>query len=463
MIRITCHNDNIPERTYSINMVFNTLLGISTDDYEIVFTTQPTSYVIEVNNKRIMVEDHFFIRFSEPLASLNKETIPSNIRFFHGLGHEIPMIYGEDKYVQDEESITIGLDIFASTFFMMSRWEEYALGRENSILNLKAGNFCQTNEDELFCVVNSLTSKAFVHEYEELLRELFQKYGLHTEQKRHFGVVLTHDVDKLSRNCKNEVFNTLKRLFRQHHYKKGLKWINKNIQIYLFTRNRYILFSKYLEISRQYHLTDYFMFKCCQSGDEECTYEISDKAARSILGNLSSTSARIGFHPSQNTFNNNHQFEKEFSRLTTEYKGKILIGRNHRLVHNTNSIHQWEGISVPIISNYGYQHYIGFRCGIVCPFPIFDVYKRTQLKVKELPFSLMETSIKRHYKDLDKSWIHIIEIIDQISKYHGIVCMNWHIRAFSKKEFNTFIHLYSKIINYIIFVKKGLDIELELL
>lgn len=449
MLTITCHNDNIPERTYSINILFHTLLGLGENEYQIVFTDDVESYLIEHDKESIIVEDHFFIHYTAPLSYLKKDNIPAEVGCLHALGQEIPMIYGEDRFIQDDRTTIIGLDLFASIFFMLSRWEEYALGREDSMLDLESGSYYQTDEDELFCVRNQLTDKAFVHEYEHLLRELFNRSGIPIEQKRRFSVLLTHDVDKLSRESRHDIVNHFFQHIRRHQYKKSFKWLKKNLQILFFAFNRYQLFSKYLEVSSRHHLTDYFMFKTCEQGEEECTYEISSKTAKRIIHKLSKTSAKIGFHPSQNTFNNDEQFEKEYTRLVDACNVKPMIGRNHRLVHNSNTILQWEGISSPVISNYGYQRRIGFRCGVICPFPIFKIFSREQSKVKELPFVIMETSVKRRFKNLDQAWPTITHIIDQGEKYHGIICLNWHVRAFTRKDFTERLRLYSKILNYI--------------
>ena len=38
---------------------------------------------------------------------------------------EIPIIYGTDKMQRESNGdVVVGLDIFASTFFMLTRWEE---------------------------------------------------------------------------------------------------------------------------------------------------------------------------------------------------------------------------------------------------------------------------------------------------------------------------------------------------
>ena len=46
MVKITCHNDNIPERTYAINTLFHTLLGLETDLFEVTFEESAKDYHI---------------------------------------------------------------------------------------------------------------------------------------------------------------------------------------------------------------------------------------------------------------------------------------------------------------------------------------------------------------------------------------------------------------------------------
>ena len=130
MLKITCHNDNIQERKYAIDILFHTLLGIPNDAYEIALEDDVTSYIIEFRDSKVIVEDHFFRHFSDPLSYLSINNIPSELNYFQALDKKIPIIYGEDKFENEEGTTTIGLDVFASTFFMLTRWEEALLGRE---------------------------------------------------------------------------------------------------------------------------------------------------------------------------------------------------------------------------------------------------------------------------------------------------------------------------------------------
>lgn len=129
MIRIICPSNNIPERRYAIEILFNDLLGCDLSADDIQFDAQTVNYTIQVNGKELVVEDHFFQKYPEPLSYLNAEHLPSSLSYFHAKGQEIPIIYGVDKYEESANIITIGLDIFASAFFMLTRWEESMYGR----------------------------------------------------------------------------------------------------------------------------------------------------------------------------------------------------------------------------------------------------------------------------------------------------------------------------------------------
>ena len=84
MINIKIPNNNINERKYILDIIFNEFLGdqykleIGSDDYEIILE----------NSKRLVIKDLEYL----------KENIPEKI----------------------EE-----LDILAASFFMLTRWEEY--------------------------------------------------------------------------------------------------------------------------------------------------------------------------------------------------------------------------------------------------------------------------------------------------------------------------------------------------
>ena len=174
MLKIICPSNNIPERSYAITVLFNELLGCDLSSEAICFDNSVEHYEIYCGGKKVVVEDHFFQKYPDPLTYLDQSHIPTSLNYFHAKDREIPIIYGEDKYVENEESITIGLDIFASTFFMLTRWEESLLGREEK---------GDCDENQLFVVKMNIYQRPIVHEYEELLKKLLSGTGIKFKER----------------------------------------------------------------------------------------------------------------------------------------------------------------------------------------------------------------------------------------------------------------------------------------
>ena len=70
---------------------------------------------------------------------------------------KIPGLYGENKMIFEEDYIYCGLDIFASSFFMLTRWEELFLPRDR---------FGRCDESEMFVVKHRLYTRPIVNEYQ---------------------------------------------------------------------------------------------------------------------------------------------------------------------------------------------------------------------------------------------------------------------------------------------------------
>ena len=160
MIRITCPNNNVPERTYSVDVIFRDILGLASNQYKILFHNgYDDFYQIDINGYIIRIEDHFFRFHKEPLSYICIDNVPSGLQYFHAFDMEVPMLYGEDKFMQNENSFCVGLDIFASTFFMLTRWEEVLIGRDEN---------GDCDEEQLFAVKNNIYKRPVVNEYETI-------------------------------------------------------------------------------------------------------------------------------------------------------------------------------------------------------------------------------------------------------------------------------------------------------
>jgi len=193
MLFIKIPNNHIPERKYIINIIFDEFLGLK---YNINVKGEARNYeIILENGKKMIIRDSFFSNYEDGLDYLDRNNIPEKLSFLKNqfiVEKDIPVIYGDDEFKIKENEIFCGIDIFASSFFMLTRWEEYA-NKIRDIHNRFPGTA------SLAYKYNFL-NRPIVNEYVEILWNMLKYLRCNQKRKeRKYELVLTHDVDNLYR------------------------------------------------------------------------------------------------------------------------------------------------------------------------------------------------------------------------------------------------------------------------
>ncbi|MDZ7795655.1 MAG: hypothetical protein U5N56_00795 [Candidatus Marinimicrobia bacterium] len=142
-----------------------------------------------------IIEDHFFNKFAVDLEYLQEKNIPDKIEFTRNefiTENNLPIIFGSETLKKNSNSIICGIDIFASSFFMLSRWEEY--------INKTRDNHNRFPSHESVAGKYSFLNRPVVNEYAEFLYNMLKHLGP-TEKRRNrkLSFKLTHYVDVLRR------------------------------------------------------------------------------------------------------------------------------------------------------------------------------------------------------------------------------------------------------------------------
>lgn len=446
MIKIYCPSNNIPERRYSIEMLFNNLMGCDLSEESIFFVDDVEDYIIELSEKRLVIEDHFFSIYPNPLSYLKESSLPKELTFLHAKEHKIPIIYGVDKYVETEDNITIGLDFFASTFFMLTRWEESIYGRDEK---------GDCNEDFLFSVVHGIYKRPVVNEYEFFLRGILSRWGVKMKE-REYRVVMTHDVDGLITPTWSEIIRGY--LFQiKTGYKQRITWQQKAAYKMVFP-NAYSQIAVYVKLCEQYNIPEWFFFKVCAPKEKEATYSYNDMRVKDVVERLKSLNNNhhilLGFHPSQSTIDNYEQWKLESHRIKELLGGEPSVGRNHHLLYNPQMLRWWEesfsSEGCFDISNCVFHRHQGFRSGMVVEYPIFDYYERRQMHLVEHPNPIMDTAIRLSSKNKNNEQIdlELKDIIAKMKRYKGELLLTWHIYLREKKIIIDYIKQAKKIVPF---------------
>lgn len=430
------------ERIYIVNYLMNDVmqLGVKVDDVYV-----DGKYRFKFGNKILEIQDCFFAQWTQE-NYLSKHNIPKNISWFdcpYGNDRKIPMIYGKNELVIQEDYVCCGLDVFASSFFMLTRWEELFLPKDK---------FGRCDENEMFVVKHHIYNRPIVNEYIELLRSLLESIGVEVKGlAQKFHPFITHDVDDLFRYaslknfCKNLAGDVLHRKSLNEFFRTCKNYVRFQLGK---MKDPFDTFDELMDYSRRYGLKNAFYFMPSHSSEFDARYDIRDKRVKKIIANIVSQGHEIGIHPSKNTFNNSKQFGCEVERLKKVYS-QIQGGRQHFLLYDLpHTLCIWERAGLKYDSGLGFASRGGFRCGICYPYPFFDVLKRRQMDLFVRPLGVMDVAVFESSKDVDVVKKGVFALVDTVKRYKGEFVFLWHNDNFYRTSNSLYMEIYRDIVAY---------------
>ena len=427
----------IPERRYVSDYVLSEYFGLQ---YEYILDRSLSdTYILTSDHNEIIFTDAFFAGKDERVGYLDKENIPSEVKFVQNKftpENDIPLIFGTDDCRVEQQKIYCGNDLFASIFFMLSRWEEAVINQLDYLERFPA--------HESLAVKGCFLHRPVVNEWLQMLRNML----LHLEpsitfnQKSKFEIVFTHDIDLLNKPVSVREFakDVLKR--------RSIHALLTRFGYGIGKQNPYDLFDYFMDISESQGTVSRFYFMTghnipYKDGEDYNRSEVYKTGLKKIRerGHV------IGFHPSLLTYNNAEMFRQEKEQLERDCGMKVTEGRQHALRFKMPDTWRiWNDNGMEVDSTLGYSAQEGFRCGTGDTFPTFDVHGRKPLKLKEMPLVVMDTTIhvnrRLSVEESEKTFNHYIATG---KKYNMPVTFLFHNLIHERIDWPQWKHLYEKM------------------
>lgn len=436
-------NNNLAERKYIIDILFKEFLGLSFQ-YEI---SEFNFYIIEFDGKELIIEDHFFNKYPKAFSYLNKSAIPLSVAYIENQfipESNIPVIFGNESLLLEEKRIVWGNDIFAASFFMLTRWEEY--------VNMSPDQHMRFSAKESLAYKFAFLHRPIVNEYVETIWNMLLHLGFKGERKKNeYEFVLTHDVDYL------RYYDSLKSVFRKvagnvirrKNLFTGMQIIKEYINVQRSrVKDPYDTFDWIMDLSDEVNVKSKFYFMSSDKTDQDNRYDINSPLAKSIIQNIIRRNHEIGFHPSYESYNNSKIWKAEKERLEIATNMVIEEGRQHYLrfeVPLTWNI--WNQNNMKKDLSLSYADKEGFRCGVCYEFSVFDFISRSKLKLKELPLIVMEASFVGYQRtDPEEMVAATLSLIKTVKKYNGKFVFLWHNSSFNISPWNQYDLVYQSIV-----------------
>lgn len=369
---------------------------------------------------------------------------------------ELPIIYGgnEIKKATIQKNgrkckiIETDIDIIASSFFMLTRYEEILIKERNKFDGFPAIASLAYKENFL--------DRPIVNEYIELLWSWIKSFKIHLKKKelwhgKRFAIALTHDVDKVSRYSNGPPIFSIGRALSQKNYKDANKFIIDYIltKIKIKKHDEYYNFESIMSLEKEHGFSSSFYFLPDNySSVYRADYRIDSKIIKNAIRILEDKGFEVGYHAGFFTYNNEAIFNREKENLENVVKNNIWGGRQHYLRWSTPITWRlWEKAGFDYDSTLGFSKLNGFRCGICHPFKPFDVLEERIIDIYELPLMVMDTTLFGSLQfSVQSAEKYIRLIMNKVQEYRGVLVLLFHNSSFSKLYFPNRLTLYSKLL-----------------
>ena len=429
MLTVYIPNNFIPERTYAVRTLLTHYCGVQV---EIIVKEGGTAYELRWENKSIIIDDHFFGRIPEGKSYIDQAYLPKKIVETTALGFEgILMLYGTEHLEISRDSIRCDVDLFAGTFFMLTRWEE--------ALEVKKDLHNRFPASAAAIVKEGFVLRPVVDEYTFLLRNWLLAIGyLIPDNTSTYKVIPTCDVDIPFYWRSKPVWKALGGRLLKHW---NLIESAKDLSAYKAVQSG--------KEKDPYDTFDYLMTLAEKNGNRfqfnfigggktkfEGYYKIDDPQIKTLIAEMKSRGHGIGLHPSYDACNDASLIIEQ--KQAVEINAGVSINQSRQHYLRFALPETWRHLAAAGIeedSTLGYAAEPGFRCGTCKPFPVFDIHQREQLPLIERPLLIMDVSF-RMYKNLsiEESIALCEKIKAQVRKHNGELVILWHNSNLSEMD-----------------------------
>lgn len=286
---------------------------------------------------------------------------------------------------------SIPYDIFAASFYLISRYEEYLPHVKD-----KHGRF------------TAAQSLAFKYDFLEkpvvdiwaykLLEALKEKFPDYEYKQRAYEFISTVDIDNAYAYKYKSFARRVGGFFKDLLFFRLVNVWNRFAVTLNIKRDPFDTFEQIISIRKEKNIKTIFFFLIGDYTTFDTNVSASKNKFRLLIKEMVDY-ALVGLHPSYFTMTNASLLKKEKLRLEGIINMPIQRSRQHYLRFSLPETYQ-NLIDLEIEEDYsmGYASNVGFRAGTCTPFYFYDLDFEIQTPLKVFPFALMDTTLNDYMK-----------------------------------------------------------------
>jgi len=428
-----------PERRYILDVVLGDWLGL---DWRLEIRERRDVAIKldgDAGGRRLALPDTFFAApedtwlqpASLPATPLRRLLAPDPVP-----EERLPLLFGTgDALVSGEPpALALGVDVFGSCFFMLSRYEERVLPAHDAYGRFPAA--ASVAEREGFLGV------PLADAYADLLWAALERLWPRLERRRRdYRVAATHDVDDPLASLGRGALLRIRQLGADALRRRDPALMARRVRSWAGSargdhrHDPYNTFDFLMDVSERNGLTSAFYFLATgrSASPHDPPYALDDPWIRALLRRIHERGHELGFHAGFETYQDADRTKDEFERLRAAadregVRQEAWGGRQHYLRwENPATWSNWDRAGLAYDTTLAFADRIGFRAGTCHEYRAYHLLERRPLRLRERPFQVMDGTVFE-YMGLAPEPAHeaIMALARECRRYGGILSLLWH-------------------------------------
>ncbi len=342
------------------------------------------------------------------------------------------------------EGLLLPFDVFAASFFLVSRYEEYLMQVRD-----KYGRF-QAESSWMF--ENGMLQKPLVNIWAMALGCRLQAiYPELPIKKRKFEFIPTYDIDAAWAYKHKDVFRTVGAFLRDLAA-GNREEIRERHQVLRGKRtDPFDSFDFMFELQKEFKLRPIYFILCGDYDTNDKNISIRKTAFQVLIKRLGDY-ADVGIHPSFSSYLDVEKMGMEVNRLAEVLHRPVTKSRQHFLRMNLPRSYQ-KLIELDISDDYtmGFASQAGFRAGIADTFRFYDLENDMVTNLRVHPFALMDGTMRDYLDlDVDSSLALAKKLVDEVKAVGGTFIYLTHNETLGgEKRWQGWPEMYRNLLEYI--------------
>lgn len=407
---ILVYSDVITNRlTYVLNVLFKYTMGVD--------------YRLTTNREEFKESKISKINYSDKNIDGCVQIVPVNLLFEKEIKEQNIEVERIDKIPFFFKNVNNEYDVLASSFWMLTRYEEYLPFEKDNHGRFSAAHSLGFKEAFLKKPVVNLWGAYLV----EKLQEIEPGFKI---PDRKVSYLNTLDIDG-AYAYKAKGFIRFYGGFIKSFLKKDKEDIDLRFLYLKSRKDPYNTYDYIDEISKKVKTVYFFLL-----GDKS-EYDVNihhkKRGFKKLIKKISETH-QIGIHPSYLSNQDGSRVSKEIKRLEKITHQNIDISRQHFLKLEFPKTYE-NLISNNITVDYtmGYADQLGFRAGVCNAYPFYNLRSEEERPLWIVPFQVMDGTLNQYLKlNPEEAVTEIKEVMNEVKKVKGLYVSLWHNSSLSE-------------------------------